>query len=294
MPAAPLVSVLVTIYNRDDYVLDCLESILSSSFEDFEVIAVDDQSTDDSVAVVEGCAAHDSRIRLHRNPENLGDYRNRNRAAELARGKYLKYLDADDLIYPHALGVFVDAMDRNPEAALALSLNTIDPAVPFPFQTDSRETVRRHFLGGGLLGVGPSASIIRREAFERVGGFSGRQFIGDTELWLKLASRWPVVSLPPALVWWRRHEGQQMNLEMSRPEVLVKRYLLDFDVLENTSFLDLQEKAKVRGRLKQHHARRLLALAIKGGRPRVAFRLARDSGLTAREMLRGIRPYQRR
>ena len=288
----PLVSFLVTVFNRESYLEDCLGSILRSRFTDSEIIVVDDDSTDDSVEIARKLAEKDDRIQVHENPVNLGDYANRNRAASFASGKYLKYLDADDLIYPHSLELMVEAMERHPEAALGLSLNQIDPDQPYPFLSSTGEVIRNHFRGRSVLGVGPSASIIRRDAFEEIGGFSGRQFIGDAELWFKLAERWPVVSLPPALVWWRRHEGQQMNLEMSRPEVLGERFRLEVDTATHTQWLDDSERKTAIRRVRQHHARRILALATKGRKPKEAMQLARDSGLSIPEFLRGFRPYQ--
>jgi glycosyltransferase involved in cell wall biosynthesis len=288
----PLVSVLVTVYNREYYLAECLDSILASTWTDFEVVVVDDCSTDASVAIAESFATRDTRIHIHRNSANLGDYRNRNRAAALARGKYLKYLDADDLIYPHSLEAYVVAMDRFPDAALGLSLNVIDPAKPFPFVTDSSAVIRSHFLGRSVLGVGPSAAMIRRDAFEAIGGFSGRQFIGDSELWLKLGERWPLVSLPPALVWWRQHEGQQMHLEVARPEVLNLRLELEEEALVNTKHLDSQEKANAFIRLRQHHARRLWSLAIFRRSPLAAWRLFGDSGLGCCQLFAGLRRYK--
>lgn len=288
----PVTSILVTVYNREAYLGACLESILSSTYSDFEVVVVDDASSDRSVAIAGEFEQRDARIRVHRNSENLGDYPNRNRAAGLARGKYLKYLDADDLIYPHSLEVYVEAMEHFPAAALGLSLNVIDPAEPFPYVTESAEVIRSHFLGRSVLGVGPSAAMIRRDAFEAIGGFSGRQFIGDSELWLKLALRWPVVSLPPALVWWRRHQGQQMNIEMSRPEILVERFRLEFEMLGNTPHLSVEEKRYASARLKQHHARRIWSLALRQRQPAPAWRLFRASGLGIMELLRGVETYR--
>ena len=90
------VSILVTVYNREAYLAECLDSILSSNESDFEVIIVDDASSDRSVEIAEQYASRDPRVVLHENEKNLGDYGNRNRAASLASGKYLKYLDADD------------------------------------------------------------------------------------------------------------------------------------------------------------------------------------------------------
>jgi len=288
----PAVSILVTVYNRERYLADCLDSILASTFANFEIIVVDDASSDGSVEIGESYAARDPRIRFFRNPTNLGDYGNRNRAASLAKGDYLKYLDADDLIYPHSLAMMVEAMEQFPEAALALSLNDPDPPKPFPFETSPQDVSRAQFLGRGLLGAGPSASILRRSAFEAVGGFTGRQFVGDIELWQKLARRWPLVSLPPALVWWRQHEGQQIHLEMSRPEVIDVRYQLSRETIESDPWLSPEEKSLAGRRVRQHHARRLLSLGLRQRRPAVAWRLFRMSGLSTAELIGGLRGYE--
>ncbi|GDX94166.1 glycosyl transferase [Planctomycetia bacterium] len=285
-------SVLVTVWNRGRILSETVNSIFSSSFRDFEVVLVDDCSADDSWEVCCQLSASSLTVRSFRNSSNLGDYANRNRAASLARGKYLKYLDADDLIYPHSLHVMVDALERFPDAALALSANVIDPDVPYPEKLEPPEFFRRHFLGRSPIGVGPSAAIIRRDCFEAVGGFSGRQFVGDTELWLKLAERWPVVLLPPALVWWRRHEGQQMSLEMKKPEVLNVRFRLQLEMLRSTVNLATSDRTLAEQRLVQHHARRLLAMAIREGRIRTAWKLWREAPLRYTDLIKGLRSYQ--
>lgn len=290
----PTVSVLVTVFNRQAYVADAIQSVLASTVREIEVIVVDDHSQDRSLEVIAEVASHDPRVRVHSNEVNLGDYPNRNRAASFACGKYLKYLDADDVIYPHSLQIMVEAMERFPDAGLALSHNVIDSDRAYPQRLTSREAYLEHFLGRSPFGVGPSAAMIRRDAFEHVGGFSGRQYVGDTELWLKLAAVAPVVKLQPALVWWRRHEGQQMAAELRSPQVLTTRYLLELEMLRNAGpgLLTDGEKIKAAQRLKQHHARRVLALALKRGRVSAACCLLRQSGLTLREALSGMRPYQ--
>jgi glycosyltransferase involved in cell wall biosynthesis len=290
--STPTVSVLVTVFNREAFLAACLDSILSSTYQDFEVVVVDDGSKDGSVAIARLYATRDPRVRVYQNEQNLGDYPNRNRAAELATGRYLKYVDADDLIYPHGLEVMVKAMEEFPEAGVGLALNCTDPERPYPFQTTSDQAIRRHFLGRSLFGCGPTGAIIRREAFNEAGGFSGRPFTGDSELWIKLAERRPLVSLPPALVWWRRHEGQQMHLEMERPEVVNARLALQEQALKETCHLDEKEKSAARAVLRQHHARRLLSLAIGHRRFGVSWRLFRDSGLGASELLGGFLKYR--
>jgi glycosyltransferase involved in cell wall biosynthesis len=287
----PVVSVLVTVFNREHILRATVESLLLSTFKDIEIILVDDCSRDGSWDLCQSLQASVCQVRAFRNENNLGDYANRNRAASLARGKYLKYLDADDLIYPHSLQVMVDALERFPDAALALSANVIDPEVPYPEKVEPPEFFRRHFLGRSPIGVGPSAAIIRRDCFEAVGGFSGRQFVGDTELWLKLAERWPVVLLPPALVWWRRHEGQQMSLEMKKPEVLNVRFRLNLDCLQQTSHLSAEDRRAAVVRLRANHARSLVSFGLRNRRPLTSTALLYNSGLGLKDLLRGLRGY---
>lgn len=285
----PVVSVLVTVFNREKFIASTLRSIVSSAMEDLEILVVDDCSSDGSVHLADMVSTEDKRIRLFRNQVNLGDYANRNRAASLAKAKYLKYLDADDLIYRHSLSIMIDAMEQFPDAALALSQNVIDPDVPYPRLYQPGEFFREHYFGKSPIGVGPSAAIIRRECFEAVGGFSGRQFVGDTELWMKLAERWPIVTLPPALVWWRKHPDQQMQLELKRPEVLNVRFQLEIESLNSTHHLNDDEKEIATRRLTELHARRLLSLGLKSRKFRAAWNLYRSSGLTVPELLRGFR-----
>jgi glycosyltransferase involved in cell wall biosynthesis len=202
-------SVITTCFNREAYIGQAIESVLNSSFSDFEYIIVDDCSTDASVEVAQSYIKKDNRIRLFVNERNLGDYPNRNRAAEHAAGQYIKYVDSDDVIYSHGLQVMMDCMKQFPQAALGLSRPS-DPAHPFPMELSPAETYRRHFLVDGLLSYGPLSAIIKKDCFEAVGHFSGRRFIGDNELWLKLSAQYPVVLMPDGLTWYRHHAGQEI------------------------------------------------------------------------------------
>src|SRR5260370_37746092 len=93
----PLVSVLMTAYNREKYIAQAIESVLASTYTNFELIIVDDRSTDYSVEIARGYERKDKRVRVHVNEKNLGDYPNRNKAASYAVGKYIRYLDSDDV-----------------------------------------------------------------------------------------------------------------------------------------------------------------------------------------------------
>ena len=290
----PIVSVLVTVFNREVYLEETIESILKSSWTDFELILVDDASTDASLAIAKKIARKDERVRVVANEKNLGDYSNRNKAASLAKGKYIKYVDSDDLIYPHSLGLMVESMNRNPEAAFALSHSRPEDESPYPWALLPTETYRKHFLGAGCLSCGPSAAIIRREAYESVGGFRQHwKVLADTDLWLRLASRWPTVLLPPGLVWWRRHEGQEYTRGDAEINYLKRGYQLDIEALSSAECpLDEIDRQIAFERKRQHFARRLLSLAIRKRQPGSALSIYRTSGLSPADLLKGFRSYR--
>ena len=86
----PLVSVLITSYNREKYIASSIESVLAQTFGDFELLITDNCSTDSSVEIANEYASRDARIRVVVNETNLGQFGNRNRAMTLARGQYIK------------------------------------------------------------------------------------------------------------------------------------------------------------------------------------------------------------
>src|SRR5919201_1268486 len=118
---SPLVSVLLTAYNREQYIAAAIESVLAQTCRDFELIITDDRSSDGTLAIARDYEGRHSRIRVHANERNLGDYGNRNFAASLARGQFLKFHDSDDVMYPHCLEVMIRYLSTTPSAAFALS-----------------------------------------------------------------------------------------------------------------------------------------------------------------------------
>ena len=204
----PEVSVLTTCYNRAPYIEQTIESVLSQTSQNFEYIIVDDCSTDGSYEIAKSFAEKDRRIQVHQNEKNLGDYPNRNRAASYARGRYLKFIDSDDILYPHALEVCVHYMDRYPTAALGLT-RIHSKERPLPELLEPEESFRKNFFEQGIFGNAPGSVVIRREAFETLGAFSGKRLIGDMELWFKIASHCPVLLIPGFINWSRTHADQQ-------------------------------------------------------------------------------------
>jgi glycosyltransferase involved in cell wall biosynthesis len=257
----PLVSVLMTTYNREKYLAQAVESVLASTYVNFELIIVDDRSKDRSPEIAADFASKDPRVKLVVNEQNLGDYPNRNRAASLARGKYLKYVDADDLIYPTGLEVLVNGMERFPEAGFGLGSLPQDKFRIFPFILSPEEAYKRHYFQEQLFHKAPLSAIMRKDAFDAVGGFTGRRYLGDFEMWHILASRFPVVLMPHGVVWYREHEEQEMQNNRT-DHTIPFRYLLCAEEMLNRPEcpLDRGEREKALKKVHWNQARYILGV----------------------------------
>ena len=206
----PLVSVLMTAYNRELYIAEAIESVLASSYGHFELIIVDDGSTD-TTAEIAHSYEHDLRVKVYVNEKNLGQFPNRNKAASYAKGKYIKYVDSDDIIYSHSLKMMVDIMESYPDCGLGFCHTNGNSIWPLPHKYSSEEIYYQHYFKGGILFTGPIGTIIRKDVFFMVGGFDLYGMPSDNHLSLKIAARYPVVSMYRDLIWWRKHEDQAFS-----------------------------------------------------------------------------------
>ena len=112
---APLLSVIIPVYNVALYLEQCLSSILSSGYPELEVIVVDDGSTDSSPSLCDTWAERDSRLRVIHQP-NAGQSAARNRALSEMRGAYFTFADADDWVAPEAFGLGITYLEEHPES----------------------------------------------------------------------------------------------------------------------------------------------------------------------------------
>ena len=204
----PLVSVLMTAYNREQYIAAAIESVLSSTYTNWQLIICDDASKDNSVAIAKKYEAQDQRIKVFVNEQNLGDYPNRNKAAAYAAGKYILYLDADDILYDFGLDLKVRYTEKFPEAGFGLGAYP-DDNKPCPVLVHPREIYLENFFQYGHFNRAPGSGLIKLEVFNKVGGFSGKRMIGDYEFWFKIARHYSMVKLPIDTYWNRLHPGQE-------------------------------------------------------------------------------------
>jgi glycosyltransferase involved in cell wall biosynthesis len=291
-PLDPMVSVLVTAYNREDFLAEAIESVLAQTRPDFELIVSDDCSSDRTVEIANQYARRDPRVRVSINERNLGDYGNRRQAATLARGRFLKYHDSDDVMYPHCLAVMVDALLKEPTAAFALSASHSWPGGPCPMLLTPRLAYEREFLGQGLFQLGPAAALFRTDAFRTLGGFDDTVHASDYLFWIRACALVNVLLVPGDLFYYRLHPGQEAakptnDIAFAHAAGCAWRMLnsaqcpLTGDALERAkrNFAYVQVRGVYR--------------YLKRGRFQSAVAVLRNAGPTVGEWLRYVRPPRR-
>jgi glycosyltransferase involved in cell wall biosynthesis len=209
----PSVSVTIPVYNGERFLAETIRSVLDQTYRDFELVVLDNASTDRSGAIARQFG--DPRIRIERNRETLPQADNWNRAVEVTRGPLVKVVCADDLLHPRCLELQVAPMDADPGlAVVAARRHMIDE--------QSRVIVPRRGLGG-LVGVrtgvevarrvvrsgsnpiGESNNVLfRRDDFFTVGGWkTDRPNVMDLDLWLRLLQLGDFLGLPETLAAFR-------------------------------------------------------------------------------------------
>jgi glycosyltransferase involved in cell wall biosynthesis len=203
----PTVSVCIPAFNAEGFTARTIQSVLDQTFTDYELVIVDDASTDGTLREIE--AFQDPRIRLYVNDENLGHSGNWNRTLNLSRAPLVKFLNCDDILYPDCLEAMVDVLDRNPSVGFVFSRRDIvltDPADPGATrlkakhdrgdtrlgelaEVNSGRAVFARWMNGGFAGnwIGePSNVMMRRDCLRRVGTFSFHlRQRADMDLWVR-------------------------------------------------------------------------------------------------------------
>jgi glycosyltransferase involved in cell wall biosynthesis len=205
----PTVSVIMAVYESEEFLDAAVRSILEQTFTDFEFIIIDDGSTDGSRAKLEQFAKQDDRVRLISRP-NKGLTASLNEALALSSGELIARMDADDIALPDRLRVQVEYMRSHPEVSLlGGAYELIDDAgrmlttiVPPPDDA----TLQEHALSGRTPICHPLA-MFRRDAVAKVGGYDEEFTVAqDLDLWLKLGEVGKLAAVPEVLLKYRQHQ----------------------------------------------------------------------------------------
>lgn len=211
----PLVSVIMPAYNADRFITAALESILSQTYRNIEVIVVDDGSTDRTSELVLEIAAYDRRVILHRQ-HNSGVAAARNVAIQMARGEFIAPIDADDVWLPEKLERQVAKMlESSPAVGLvytwSLRLDAGGKVIGRSSAMDLRGNVYAAFVYKNFCSA--SAPLIKKTCFDRAGGYDptlrerGGQGCEDIDLLLRIAELYEFELVPDYLVGYRQSAG---------------------------------------------------------------------------------------
>jgi teichuronic acid biosynthesis glycosyltransferase TuaG len=244
----PMVSVVIPAYNAAPWIAETLRSVLSQTFQDFEIIVVDDGSTDDTAALV----AKFKGVRLIR-INHAGVSTARNIAIQSASGEYIAFLDADDLWLPRKLELQIELLEKE---RLAWAYGDA-----IAFDDQSRRTlfrfssVRQQYSGKvlQLLLLGdfiPSPTpVVKHRVFEQVGYFNESpiiQAVEDWDMWLRIAAEYPIGRVNGVLAKYRVHQASTVQSKCAEDLFKSNLYVIDLAVSRQPQLIRVKNRAVAR------------------------------------------------
>ena len=223
----PKVSVLMPVYNtKEEFLRESVESILNQTFQEFELIIVDDGSSNDVEEIIK--TYNDSRIRFYKNEQNLGVSKTRNRLLELAQGEYCAWQDADDISLPERLEKQVQFLDENREISIVGTNLERFPAKKVIINKEFPKIL--DFIGGCAISQG--TSMFRREDLKKNNLFYDEDLITseDYDLWSRCVQILKIANIQEPLLKYRRvgtslcHSKNDAAYEIDKK---IKQRLLD-------------------------------------------------------------------
>ncbi|MHB1514630.1 MAG: glycosyltransferase family 2 protein [Acidiferrobacteraceae bacterium] len=253
----PKASVCVPVYNAAAYIRQALESVLAQTFRDYEIVIVDNCSTDATASIIEDATKRTARnVRFYRNDRNIGLVANLNKCLEYARGDYIKFLCADDLLLPGCLEAMAKALDHNHSATLVgCTRTTIDKhgrilgSKHYPGHgtvISGPEVITRCLFGGNFIGE-PSAVMFRRR--QATGGFQeGMPQLSDMDMWFRLLEQGDFIVLKQSFCAVRLHTTQVTHAN-TMSDVLVRDNIKLFDTYSRKTYIRLTFRGAIQHKI---------------------------------------------
>ena len=205
----PKVTVIMPAYNASHFIDAAIRSVMAQTVDDWELLVIDDGSRDDTCKIVEGLAAEDSRVKLLRNEKNMGVANTRNRGLSLCRGKFVAFLDSDDIWLPEKLQKQLDLLDSTGADLCYTSYGIMDTAGAqsrgdylVPGKADFRKLLKENVIGCSTV-------MLRRQTTDHY-RFETTLHHEDYALWLRmLKDGIEAVGCTEVLVRWRLVENSR-------------------------------------------------------------------------------------
>ena len=244
------VSVCIPVYNGAEYIGKAIESVLNQNYKEYELLIVDNHSTDCTLEEVERFS--DPRIRLIKNPENYGMFENWNICLHEAQGEYIQILCADDFIEANCLAGKVRILDKYPDVVLVFSAsNVVDAKGKIllkrrPLHKNlicgGRQMAVKSFRAGNIYGE-PSNVMFRKRAGKKIGKFSNSLFYSsDWDYWLRLSLEGRVAYIDRHLTNFRVSASSTTSTLIKQLKQLKKDDVLLVDRIRKNSQFEIKRK----------------------------------------------------
>ena len=277
MPS-PKFSVLCPTYNHESYIAQCIESVKQQTFQDWELLILDDGSSDKTGEVVK-LFLKDKRIHyFHQENKGAGKVpENYNILLNKAKGNFITILEGDDFASPHLLEEHLKAFDKKPNSILSFNIvNVMEPGynwtAPKLPKNENEKLIFENIPVGNALNelffrcfIPAQGVTIRRDILIEAGGFEKVEGLPtvDYPTWLKLAQKGSFIFVPKVLANWRRHQTQSTK---QRIVILTKLMLPEFLNTYDNLPDNLKSALKVsRSQIKNHWDVQLTKILIRGG-----------------------------
>ena len=218
---SPLISVVMSVYNCEEFIYDSLQSIKLQTFEDFEFIIYDDGSTDNTYGVAEMFIDdhhNDERFVLKKSNDNIGCPLRRNEAIKLARGKYIAMQDGDDFSFPYRLEKEVGLLENNDDIFCVGSYATVinedgEKIDEMTYPPSQHKDISKMLFGFVNPVIDPSC-MFRRDIFNKLGCYKDKwKLVPDFYLWARaIVAGYKFENIPESLIRYRKHPKGVMEL----------------------------------------------------------------------------------
>ena len=219
--SSPLVSLIMPMHNTVQFVKAALDSVLRQTYANWELVVVDDDSSDGSYELASILAVGDQRIRVCKNDTNLGIAKSRHKAVGLCHGEFVGHIDSDDMLERWALEEVLQVFNAKPDAGLVYSdfaqVDTKGKVEHYSASLDfDANTLHRH--GWRHFGM------YRKSAYDAVEGFNTKLLRGceDGDLFMQIAEKFPCHRVPKVLYYYRNH-GANTTLTMKKCDGCTQR-----------------------------------------------------------------------